>query len=195
MRKRIISAAVVLGLGFMGVTLAQQTGQRPQGDEGERPKLRARVVKLRVEIELLELGHATDREYLLDLMRTAKKTDIIPVVLSKLGMADVQESMTVPRTMEEWTALERRALLGDQKAHETFVKLYDAGERANQKGEDAGKAMEAAAKELSITRAKGGDALHDHLDRKRQDFARQASRLAEKRLELAEIEKRYNEAK
>jgi hypothetical protein len=195
MTKRIVSAAVVLGLGIVGIALAQQAGQRPENRESERAKLRAQVVKFRVDIEILELEHETDREYLLDLMRTAKKTDLIPIVLSKLGMADVPESMTVPKTMEEWTALERRAMMGDEKAHEAFVKLYEAGERAEKKGEDAGKAMEAAAKELSNKRGGGGDALHDNLNRKRQDFARQAAELAEKRLELAEIEKRYNEAK
>ncbi len=195
MRKQIISAAIVLGLGIVGIAVAQQTGQKPKDRENERSTLRAQVVKLRVEIELLELDHETDREYLLDLMRTARKTDIIPIVLSKLGMADVPESMTVPKTMEEWTALERRAMMGDQKAHEAFVKLYEAGETANQKGADPVKAMEATAKELSIKRAQGGDGLHDHLLRKRQDFTRHAAELTEKRLELAEIEKRYNEAR
>jgi hypothetical protein len=193
MRMRIISAAViVVGLGLVGITLAQQGGE---GQRDDKAKLPAQVVKLRTEVELLQLERDADREYLLDLMRSARQTDIIPVVLSKLGMADVPASMAVPKTMEEWTALERRAMMGDQKAHEAFVKLYEAGERAEKKGEDAGKAMEAAAKELSSRRAKDGDALQNHIDRKKKDFVRQAAELAEKRLELAEVEKRYNEAR
>lgn len=92
-------------------------------------------------------------------------------------------------------ALERRAMMGDQQAHEVFVKFYEAGEKANKDGYDAGKAMEAVAKELSSKRAKDGDPLRHHIEQKREDYTRQATELAEKRLELAEIEKRYNETR
>jgi hypothetical protein len=55
--------------------------------------------------------------------------------------------------------------------------------------------MEAAYREFAVKRAKGGDALHIHIDRKKQEFAQQAAQLAEKRLALAEAEKRLNESK
>ncbi len=61
MRMRIISAAVVLGLGIVGVTLAQQGGEERRNDKAER---RIQVVRLGVEIELLQIEHEVDRGHL-----------------------------------------------------------------------------------------------------------------------------------
>jgi hypothetical protein len=192
---RIISAAAVLGLGMVGSALAQPDGQQPAGQTNERVKLRAQVVKLQVEIELLQLEHEADRAYLHDLMMTARKNDLIPVALSINGKAVVPDATMVPKTQEEWEALESTAMLGDEKAHEMWLKVNAAAEKAEKAGGDVRKAMEAAYKEVLDKRAKAGDPLQNHINRKKKDFSRQAAELAEKRLELADVEKRLNEAK
>jgi hypothetical protein len=75
------------------------------------------------------------------------------------------------------------------------TKVYAAAEKAKEKGEDELKAMTAAAEEVSRKIAKEGDRLQSYVDRKRKDFARLAAGLAEKRLELASVEKQYHETK
>jgi hypothetical protein len=70
MRTRMITAAVVLlGLGIAGITLAQQPGAEPKPQAADKAALRAQVVKLRVEIELLQLDHDADRESILGWMK------------------------------------------------------------------------------------------------------------------------------
>jgi hypothetical protein len=78
------------------------------------------------------------------------------------------------------------------KAREFLLKIEEVGEQAAKRGGDGIKAMESAVKELFERQAKDSDA---DLARKRNDFARQATKLAEKRLDLADAEKRYNETK
>jgi hypothetical protein len=191
MRVRLISVAIVLGLGIAGITLAQQPGEQPKQGARDRAKLRAQVVKLRAEIELLQLEHDADREYLRELLRSEKQTEMIPIVMSMTGTADVPGSakapgsVSVPKTDKEWAELETKGMLGDQRAAELFRKLFLAGEEANKKGEDAQKAMEAVAKALSSK----GDVLQNYIDRKRKDFVKQAAELAEKQLSLAEAER------
>ena len=68
MRTRIIAAMVVLGLGIVGITLAQQPGAQPKPQAADKAALRAQVVKLRVEIELLQLDHDADRDSLVNWM-------------------------------------------------------------------------------------------------------------------------------
>jgi hypothetical protein len=144
MRKRIISATVVLGLGIVGMTLAQQIGEQPNGRTGELAKLRAEVIKLRVEIEFLEMDH--------DVIRAE-------FLLGKKQMREIQARFAIT----------------------------DDGEPINNQ---AGviQAVNTEIKNDMIAR-------RDAIPRIRDQFAKQAADLAEKRLELAELERRYNEAK
>lgn len=71
MRTRII-AAVVLGLGIVGITLAQQPGGQPKPPAADKTALRTQVVQLRVEIELLQLDHDADRDNLLNWMKAER---------------------------------------------------------------------------------------------------------------------------
>jgi hypothetical protein len=128
-------------------------------------------------------------------MRTAGKNDTIGLAVSLQGLPAVSDPLAVPKTEAECRALELRAMLGDQKAAETYKKFNEAVDRAEAKRQDPAKAMEEAAKELARTTGQDGDPLSRELKRKRTDFTQRAEELAEKRLELAEIEKRYDEAK
>jgi hypothetical protein len=162
MRMRIFSAAFVLGLGIVGITVAQQTGEQSNRQDGDRPKLRALVVKLRVEIELLELDQDADRTELLEIMKGIRMAE------SK-SSEDLQEAVLASLVLTE----DRKSL----------------GKLVEQEGE---KGMRDLVNEAFKKTAVEMKALRD---RKRKEFARQATELAEKRLDLAEIEKRCNEAK
>jgi hypothetical protein len=69
MRTWIIGLVFVLGLGIVGVTLAQQPGTQPKSRAADKVALHDQVVKLRVEIELLQLDHDADRDSLLTWMK------------------------------------------------------------------------------------------------------------------------------
>jgi hypothetical protein len=62
-------------------------------------------------------------------------------------------------------------------------------------GEEAQGDEDAYRKALRESAKKQEASVLAHIGRKKKDFARRAAELAEKRLELAEVEKRYNEAK
>jgi hypothetical protein len=75
MRMRIISAGIVLGLGIVGITLAQQSGEQPKERRTDRAKLRVQVAKLRAEVEVLQLEHDADSDFLKKLMIDMKNFD------------------------------------------------------------------------------------------------------------------------
>ncbi|GAC1468001.1 MAG: hypothetical protein NVSMB9_10200 [Isosphaeraceae bacterium] len=172
MRKRIITAAVILGLGVVGVTLAQQNGEQPahigeapKNQAPDKAKLRAQVAKLRAEVEVLELEHEADKEVLVALLKEERNSE------SESGRADQARQDVSEATMlaARLGSLEEfRKEVGDEKALQA-----EAEKELKQKAEHV--------------RAEG--------DRKKQAFVKRAAELSEKRLELAEAEKRYNQAR
>ena len=68
MRMRIISAALVRGPGIVGITLAQQAGEKPKDRASERANSRARLVKLQVEVRFLQLDQEVDGGHLKSVM-------------------------------------------------------------------------------------------------------------------------------
>jgi hypothetical protein len=163
MRMRVISVAVVLGLGIVGIALAQQAGQQPKEQTKERMRLRDQVVKLRVEIELLELDHDAAKAEFLEIKKDIREL----------------ESEGAQKQLGEM-ALAQMMLTGGDQALGTLAKKGAKGEKEIQD------LVESTLKE-QIVKAKA------ERDSKRKDYASQAAILAEKRLELAEVEKRYNE--
>lgn len=150
MRMRIISVVVVLGLGVVGITRAQQPGER------DKAKLSAQVVKLRVEIELLELDHDADRAHLLDMMKGIRKYEASSPEQVRQAVA---ASMYFRMPLEE--------------------------SREGQEGRTP---------DVDETIKKEVEAARAFVNRKRKDYAKQATELAEKRLKLEEAEKQYRKA-
>jgi hypothetical protein len=175
MRMRIISTAIVLAVGIVGITLAQQTGQRPNDRNSERAKLRAQVVKLRVDIELLQLDHDAERDILLACLTQVKQPDF-------LASGQPGATMTMSFDMRGMPAL-----IGDAEAQKKI-------DRDAEKGDEVAVALRKAQQGLEEALRKQTNDIRAYIERKSKDFARQAAELAEKRLGLAEVEKRYNEA-
>ena len=73
MKIRIVSAAVVLGLGLAGITLAQQGDAG--GPRGDGARQRSQLAKLRAEVELLELEHRVDANHLEKLTSDVRNLD------------------------------------------------------------------------------------------------------------------------
>jgi hypothetical protein len=173
MRKRIIAAAVVMGLGMMGLALAQQGSQQPKDQASEKAKLRTQVVKLRLEIELLQLDHDAARDILIACLKQVNQPE---------GLRSGQPG---PMVTMDFNMLGMAALMGNAEAQKK-------AERAVEKGEDAWAALQKAMEEAEKEQT---DRIRAYIGSKRKEFAKQAAELADKRLELADLEKRYNESK
>jgi hypothetical protein len=165
MGMRVTSTAVTLGLFVAGIALAAQGGQESKDRASERMSLRDQVVKLRVEIELLELDHDAAKADLLEIAKDIREME------SEGGQEQMEEA-----------ALARMMLTQDTEA---FRQLAKKGEQGAKELKDD---LNAAFRQVS-GKTKAEQA------RKRKDYANQAAVLAEKRLELADVEKRYNDTR
>jgi hypothetical protein len=164
MRMRIVSAAVVLGLGIVGIALAQQAGERPKDQSSDRTKLRAQVIKLRAEIDLLELEHDALKAEVLELMKEIRDNEsegpenVLERTLGIMSVTDRELMKHLPDLMKKE---------GEKKFTEEL--------------------MGTIKKTMVEFNAKG--------ERQKKDYVKQAEELAGKRLDLAEVERRYNEAR
>jgi hypothetical protein len=165
MRKRIIPAAVVLGLGIVGIALAQQAGQQPENREDVRAKQRAQVARLRAEVELLELEHEADRAALSDELQNERKAERIADDDGK-----VRE-----------IASEMRLAASSVGKLKDFEKEVGDGKTAE------AKVQEELRQAVATARSKNG--------RRKREFVLRTAELNEKRLELADAEKRFTEVK
>ena len=163
MRMRIISAAVVLGLGIVGITLARQTGEA-RGDD--KAKLRTQVARLRAEVELRQIEHDVD-------------ADILKKLMTDMRNLEGLESLKAPVEEQLKSATARKA----PEIGYTPPGFEEFRKQAQE---------EAKATQLNELTAKVARPL---LERLKKEFVQKAAELNEKRLELADVEKRYNEAK
>src|SRR5262249_43582083 len=103
MRNLVISAAVFVGFAIAGVTLAQQNGaQKAPSDASatnqvsEKAKLRAKVARVRAEVELLQLEHDVDADLLKKLTTDIRNLEMLKD--AKAPMEEVAKALnkTVP---------------------------------------------------------------------------------------------------
>ncbi len=165
MRMRTMLAAVVFGLGIVGIALAQQAGPQPKDHSSERAKLRGQVARLRADVELLDLEHEADKAVVVSVLKEERDSESESGRVAKAKEA-VSEAALMAASMGKLEEFQKE--FGDEKA------LQARAEK------------ELKEKAESI-RAEG--------QLKKQTFVRRATELAEKRLELAEVEKLYNEAR
>jgi hypothetical protein len=168
MRMRFAWTLVALaGLGALTMTMAQPAATESAPD---RAKLRSQVARHSAEVELLQLEHDADAQLLKQLIVDMRKFDGLEA--AKGPMKGQMKTLTdtlkgqLPGVGAE---LPRPGLAGsdvDQELDKAFA------------------VDEAVAK-----------VARPFLDRMRKDFLEKAVQLNEKRLELAELEKRYNAVK
>ncbi|MHB1559734.1 MAG: hypothetical protein ACYC61_19980 [Isosphaeraceae bacterium] len=183
---RIIAAAVVLGLGIVGIALAQQqAGQQPKEQGGDRAKLRAEVARLRAEVEVRELEHDVDADVLREGLKELKQAEFMA---SMNGPIKEYMKTVVGRSNQAKT----EAAKNEAKAPPSTV--IGPGPEAPQEPVHVPVPDEVFSMPFdeNYAVARLGRPL---IDRLRNDFVKKAAELAEKRLELADLEKRYNETR
>jgi len=198
------AAAILSGLAMAALSRAQSPVAKTS--RADRTELRARVVKLRGEVEWLELERdtLTDRSEI-SMLSKSNREKVEAVEIEAGAMTDPAamaagfgvEKEKVGAWYEEelkkrgikkhpgedaYAAL-RRAFTEESEA---YVKENGIDQRP---GETAGAAI------LRATLQKQCGASLDVLDRIKQDFLRRSTNLNEKRLDLAEAERQYNESR
>lgn len=183
MRMRIIAAAVVLGLGIVGITLAQQqqAGQQPKDQAGDRAKLRAQVARIRAEVEVLELEHGVDAEILRECLKALKRSEFMasmkgPIKEYAKTVVEGSKTETSRKTIPPPSTVIGPGLEAPPEPVHVPVpyEMYDM-----------------AFDESGAMARLGRPAI----ERLKKEFVDKTAELAEKRLELAELEKRYNETR
>ena len=170
MRRRIITAAVVLGLGVVTFALAQPgtdtaktqstravppSDQACEGGQTDRTMLHARVAKLRAEVELLQLEHDATKALLADRLKAV-------VVANTETIGEIDEFKIVSCYMR----------MGAEKVGK--APEFDKAIREDR-----------AAMERAIEKARE---IPTELERKKAAFLRLSIELNQKKIELVELE-------
>jgi hypothetical protein len=165
----------------VGITLAQQSGEQARRQAVDRTKLRAESAKLRAEVEVLQLEHDADADILKKLMVDLKNLDGIEAAK---GPFKEQVEALLKGPLKE----QAEALKGQIEA----LKAAMNGQMPAGLGGLPGPQKELE-KEFLLNEelAKLGRPI---LERLKKEFIQKAAELHEKRLELADVEKRYNAA-
>ena len=166
MNRRTSAAVLALGLaiGVAGIATARQASE-PQTTE--KSKLRAQVVKLRTEVDLLELDRDALRESILTQVKNAEATESISPDQIKLSL----ESQMM-----------MRMFAGREPSKEVLeiLEAKDDNERE--------RLLAAASKKQT-------ESVRTAIDSKKKAYADLSSKLAEKRLDLEEAEIQYRSAR
>ena len=163
---------ISVGLGLAGLALAQQPGERPTSGAALKAQLRSRVIKLRAEVDVLQVDHDAERESLVAWLKTFKQPEYMgavqPGVPTQLGMMMVETNLFTGKTTDakEWEELANK-YAGNEKGF-----LNAVAEKAKKQEET----------------------VRTSVARKRADYAHQAAELAEKRLDLEDLETQYRKA-
>jgi hypothetical protein len=151
----------------LGIVGAAVAQQTGEGRGDDKAKLRAQVARLRAEVELRQIEHDVD-------------ADILKKLMTDIRNLEGLESLQAP-------IAEQLKSVPAPKAPVTGSAPPGFDEVQKQLQEEA--KAEAQVNQLTARVAR------PHLDRLRKEFVQKVAELNERRLELAEVEKRYNEVK
>jgi hypothetical protein len=170
MKKHVITAVAVLGLGAVTIAVAQPGNktstaqstrtipppdQACEGVDTDRDRLHARVAKLRAEVELLQIEHDATKALLSDRLKAV-------VVANAETIGEIDELRIVTYYMRMGAEKVGKAAEFDKAVHEDRATIDQA-----------------------ITKARE---IPTELDRKKQEFLRLSTALNQKKIELVELE-------
>ena len=170
MRMRIASGvAVLVALGVATLTMARPQGEPPKGQEQANPKvqLQARVARLRAEVELLQLEHEGDVAVLKDMINGLWASEA-SASMEKIGAPMLEE-------------LRKSAGGGADNLNLPFAKEFLARFNPEEEARKQGVVDKATAK-----------LLRKMYDQAKEDFLSKTAALNEKKLELEDLEHRWN---
>lgn len=171
----MIATAAVMDIVLAAMAAAQPPIPQPEAPPGESPStadpkaMKARIIQLSAEVELLQVEYEADRSSLLEALRMVRESEL----LAEVG-GD-------PR-IERIGALAAAGSMGSE-ANKAIAAAKAKGKSATAAGQEYARGVE----------AKRVDKIRRIVDRKKNDFARQAAALAGKRLELSDAERGYAE--
>ena len=148
-----------------------------------RGGLAAQIVKLRVEIELLELEHDDARAQLLEISKSLRELE------SEEGQERLKELATLKFNNSLGSLVQTEPIISSLGVYGDPRPSKPPGKEELKKVQDRLDTTVKTVLNDSIAKAKA------EKETMRKNFAKQAAELAEKRLDLSEIEKRLNETR
>ncbi|MFI5459753.1 MAG: hypothetical protein ACHRXM_30375 [Isosphaerales bacterium] len=142
------------------------------------------MVKLRTELELLQLEHEADKAHLLNVMKGMRDYESMSpkqaTEAATMSMYFNSEAMELQQAREEAS---RKKL--EAARPEEFAKVREEVDRETEEGRKG---------DIDAVIRKTRADAKAYVDRKKKDFSRQAAEINERSLDLIGIEKRYNDA-
>ena len=174
MRTRSVAILAGLVVCVVAFARAQQSAEgpapaaaNPANPQSERAKLRAQLVKLNTEVELLQLEHEAEWAVLLEALKSVQQSEM----LAEVGNPQV-------------------TLMG---AHASAGLMKGEANQAVAAGMAKGQSRVAAGQQYAKTvEFRRNEATRQYVERRKKEFARHAAELTEKRFEYGEAEKRLN---
>ena len=185
-----------LGLAMLGalavVTVpGLDSHAKPSPQSPVQKTMRDKILSLRGEIALLELEHETDGEIL------RQKLMWVPIVEQELLELRSEVRVKIPKDLPELNeeTIEGFVALARGMSDEATADVLRQGLQVAKKTGDFEDAKKAMLTWLDTAKAVARSKMDEELDPLRKDFARHASELAGKRLDLEDAEREYCEAR
>jgi hypothetical protein len=169
--------ATVLALGVLSTRAQQPAGPSPRPNE--RKELRARIVALRAELEVLRLRHEAARATLIEALKSDEQLEfaLATGTLEPLGVARMLEQIVTGHT---------RGADGIEKVLEVATAFADDEDKAK-----LAKLTKASDRDVK----KDVDAVRKGLEGRLAAFTKLVAELNEKAFDLADAERHYNESR
>jgi hypothetical protein len=177
--RRLTAVIVLVLLTGLALSVITTRAQQPAGGSArtqDRKDLRARLSRLRAEVELLQLRHEAARAQLLGVLKR----------MEQLDFAEKTGSFTTVGMV----LLQYQTLTGDSPKEMESVERSIGMAQALADGDDRKKLDDEAKKDIKRI----GEGLRIAVETKSKEFTKLSIERNERTLELAEAEKKYNES-
>jgi hypothetical protein len=189
---------LLFATGAVTISRAQQAGEkRDSGLAGKRVS-RERVLELRTEVDVLQMEYDAARVTLVEWLRDSGKAELMGIdmssFLAEMGMGF--GTVRFPAPAHDLESAPKPAVPDDRRQQHTAPpaprgSLLLPAPPAQDEPQLADMDLKKIEAEMAAWSKKNKEEIDKRLERRKQEFARLARSLNEKRLELSEAEKQY----
>ena len=183
MRIRVVRAIGVLILVSATVTLArQQSGVQRGGQPAEKANLRSRVIKINADLDLLQLEHEADKAHMLGVMKALRDFE----AMSEKQLIEATNLSMFFHIQDGAREVAREEALRKKLEAARPGELDRVSQEIDREREEGKK------QDIKNTINSQVNAAKAYIESRKKEYLRRAADIADKRIELAEAEKQFN---
>jgi hypothetical protein len=197
-----VGLAILLTTGVSTLSPAQQAGEKRSAALTPRRELRERLLNLRTEVDVMQLEYDSVRATLVEWMRDQGKAELMGVDMSMfyaemgLGFATVKYPAGADATELPPGREPKPPGRSDRRREPAPLPPSPYGLAPTTRNEDEKEAIEdqsdrRSEEEMMAWSRKNNEEIRKRIEQRKQEFARKARVLNDKKFELAEVEKQY----